>query len=81
MGLELVAVSLGLCTFSTMLRNKRLVIHCDNKGAEVFRFSRILLDTRNAFVFVVGGDQEGDSEMRGPRSVSTCAMVVCGGLV
>ena len=35
MGLELVAVSLGLCTFSDMLRNKRVVVHCDNKGAEV----------------------------------------------
>lgn len=35
MGLELVAVSLGLCTFIDMLRGKKVVVHCDNKGAEV----------------------------------------------
>ena len=35
MGLEIVAVSLGLCTFVDKLRDTKLVIHCDNTGAEV----------------------------------------------
>ena len=34
MGLELLAVSLGLSTFKKMLQGKRVVVHCDNKGAE-----------------------------------------------
>ena len=35
MGLEIVAVSLGLCTFVDKLRDTKIVIHCDNTGAEV----------------------------------------------
>ena len=35
MGLELLAVSLGLCTFVGLLRGKKVVVHCDNTGAEV----------------------------------------------
>ena len=35
MGLELLAISLGLCTFEFWLRGKRVVIHSDNTGSEV----------------------------------------------
>ena len=35
MGLELLAISLGLCTFAELLMDRRVVVHCDNKGAEV----------------------------------------------
>ena len=35
MALELLAISLGLCTFQQQLRGRKVVIHCDNKGSEV----------------------------------------------
>lgn len=35
MGLELLAISFALSTFIEHLRNRVVVIHCDNKGAEV----------------------------------------------
>ena len=35
MGLELLSVSLGLGTFREKLRNRMVVIHSDNSGAEV----------------------------------------------
>ena len=34
MGLELMAVSLGLSTFEKMLRNRNVIVHCDSTGAE-----------------------------------------------
>ena len=34
MGLELLAISLGLHSFDWLLYGQRVVIHCDNKGAE-----------------------------------------------
>lgn len=35
MGLELLAVSLGLCSFVGMLRGRKVIVHCDNRGSEV----------------------------------------------
>ena len=35
MGLELLAISLGLSTFHELVVNRNVVIHCDNRGAEV----------------------------------------------
>jgi len=35
MGLELLAISLGLCTFEHLLRGRNVVVHCDNTGSEV----------------------------------------------
>ena len=35
MGLELMAISLGLSTFGHMLKGCKVIVHCDNKGAEV----------------------------------------------
>ena len=35
MGLELLAISLGLCTFQSTLEGRRVVVHCDNTGSEV----------------------------------------------
>ena len=36
MGLELLAVSLGLGTFESVLAGRKVVIHSDNTGSEVF---------------------------------------------
>ena len=36
MGLELFAVSLGLGTFQSVLAGRKVVIHSDNTGSEVF---------------------------------------------
>ena len=35
MGLELLAISLGMCTFEHWIRGRKIVIHCDNTGSEV----------------------------------------------
>ena len=35
MGLELLSISLGLCTFDSMIQGRRLVVHSDNRGSEV----------------------------------------------
>ena len=35
MGLELMAISLGLSTFSDRIANRKVIMHCDNRGAEV----------------------------------------------
>ena len=35
MGLELLAISLGLCTFAELIRERNVVVHSDNTGAEV----------------------------------------------
>lgn len=35
MALELLAISLGFCTFENRLRHRKVVVHCDNRGSEV----------------------------------------------
>ena len=35
MGLELLAISLGLCTFGDALRGRKVVVYSDNSGSEV----------------------------------------------
>ena len=35
MGLELLAIALGMSTFGSMIRNRNVVIHSDNTGSEV----------------------------------------------
>ena len=35
MGLELLAIALGLSKFGSMIKNRNLVIHSDNTGSEV----------------------------------------------
>ena len=35
MGLELLSISLGFCTFEHLLRGRQVVVHSDNKGSEV----------------------------------------------
>ena len=37
MGLELLAISLGMCTFEKELQGRAVIIHCDNNGSEVGR--------------------------------------------
>ena len=36
MGLELLSMSLGLCTFADLIRGRNVVVHSDNTGAEVW---------------------------------------------
>ena len=36
MGLELMAISLGLSTFRDMLAHRNVIIYCDNRGAEAW---------------------------------------------
>ena len=38
MGLELLAIALGMCTFEGLLHGKKVVVHSDNTGSEVLRF-------------------------------------------
>ena len=41
MGLELLGVSVGLSTFASVLRGRKVVVHCDNRGAEVISSRRL----------------------------------------
>ena len=75
MGLEIVAVSLGLCTFVDKLRDTKIVIHCDNTGAEV---SSSAVRAGTVFFVVIGGGKEGHSKVHRPRPIGTCAMDVRG---
>ncbi len=34
MGLELLGIALGVATFASMIKQRKLLIHCDNTGAE-----------------------------------------------
>ena len=34
MGMELLAISLGLCTFDWLIQGRTVVVHCDNTGSE-----------------------------------------------
>ena len=60
MGLEIVAVSLGLCTFVDKLRDTKIVIHCDNTGAEVLP---LWVHVGDVFFVVIGGGKEGHSKV------------------
>ena len=75
MGLEIVAVSLGLCTFVDKLRDTKIVIHCDNAGAEVFP---LWVHVGTAFFVVIGGGKERHSKVHRPRPIGACAMDVRG---
>ena len=46
MGLELLSISLGLCTFAELIRGRNVVVHSDNTGAEaaIRRGSAISMD-------------------------------------
>ena len=38
MGLELLSISLGLCTFESILAGRKIVVHSDNTGSEVSEY-------------------------------------------
>ena len=38
MGLELLSISLGLCTFENLIRGRDVIVHSDNIGSEVIDF-------------------------------------------
>ena len=63
MGLELLAISLGMCSFA---RGRAVVVHCDNTGSEVRQGARLY---RFGRVPRTGSRSTRDGEVLGPRSV------------
>ena len=43
MGLELLSISLGLCTFEHLIRGRNVIVHSDNTGSEACRLRVCLL--------------------------------------
>ena len=72
MGLELLAISLGLSTFERRLRGRKVIIHSDNSGSEVLLIT-LRRDRRHDF-HVSGFNPQGSCALVGPRT--TCARAV-----
>ena len=70
MGLELLSISLGLCSFQDRIRDRKLVIHCDNRGAEVC-CSRKGCIHEKLLHFVTGVVQKRMCENLGPCAISS----------
>ena len=76
MGLELLAASLALSSFEHLIKDKRVVLHCDNTGGEVdvclliVRYRMFIL-----LSYVSGGHEKRDGAGFRPRAVSSCAVV------
>ena len=69
MGLELLAISLGMSTWRDTLQGRKVVIHSDNKGSEVRGFSLLSVITLRAwFVCLPVGLQQGLRQGVGPRA-------------
>ena len=76
MGLELLAIALGLSTFVNYLRGRKVIVHSDNTGSEV----RLICFSR---IFVMGCVRSGNDAQRnnktlGPRPAGPCAVAVRG---
>ena len=41
--LELLGVSMGFCSFERWIRGRKIIVHCDNKGAEVWPLGLLLV--------------------------------------
>ena len=66
MGLELLAISLGMCSFEHLLTGRAVVVHCDNTGSEVRRGVR---SVPFCFVPYAGSRSARNGKILGPRSV------------
>ena len=71
MGLELLAISLAMCTFERILRGRTVVVHCDNSGAEVRSFGSCVLLACPRPVLVSAISATWDSASMGPRAVGS----------
>eukprot|EP00973_Karenia_brevis_P022812 3138505-Karenia_brevis.AAC.1 len=54
MGLELLAISMGLSTFARFLQGQCVIVYCDNKGTEVTVFSMFIKLDCKIYVSVDG---------------------------
>ncbi len=73
MGLELLSISLGLCTFEKLIRGRNVVVHSDNTGSEVGARARAA-GAVCVCLFRQGGDQERHCGCLGPRAVGAYAV-------
>ena len=76
MGLELLAISLGMGTFIEKLTGRRVVIHTDNKGSEVRPFACACAVNLSCLVVVVVAASRFGARP-GPRAACTSSVVVC----
>jgi len=79
MGLELLAISLGLSTFDQLLRGRRLTIHSDNSGSEVLLTVCVCNGSlpSDSFSASTGCTTQRDSKVVRPRTARTRTMVPC----
>ena len=76
MGFELLAISLGLSSFRTMLLGRNIVVHCDNMGSEVRQQCRAACGLPLGISNVVAGvRQKRQRKADGSRTVGPRPMV------
>ena len=68
MGLELLAISLGLSTFERRPRGRKVIIHSDNSGSEVTYLVTLWRD-RQHDVHVSGFSPQGSCTLVGPCAI------------
>ena len=73
MGLELLAISLGLSTFERRLRGRKVFIHSDNSGSEVTNLDTLWRDCRHDNL-VSGFSPQGICALVGPCTIGARAM-------
>ena len=76
MGLELLAISLGLATFVDTLRGRKVIVHSDNTGSEVSGVC-ILLCMGCVWHAVVDCISSGHCTVVGPRAAGAWSMAAC----
>ena len=74
MGLELLAVALGLSTFADKLRSRRVVIHCDNTGSEA---SVCIFGPLFSLIVMTGVHAQRVRTRVGPCAARTHAVAAC----
>ena len=73
MGLELLSISLGLCTLEALIVGRNIIIHSDNTGSGVCVDESLHVIAWCGTFFAVrgsGGDPQGDCGVHGSRAVS-----------
>ena len=72
MGLELLGMALGVSTFANMIQQRKLVIHCDNTGAEASTWHNPVLPAR---VARCSCRSQYGKVRRGRSTMHSCAMI------
>ena len=75
MGLELLAISLGMSTFEELLCDRTVVFHCDNSGSEVLRVWPAVLFV--LCLLLEGVCAPRHCKVLGPRAVGSSTMAAC----